>query len=64
MHRSRGPSPAVRTYVDWSLRNGLALWIIALILAVPATVRTVHLYVHLRSEIEQLLPRQAAVTKN
>jgi predicted RND superfamily exporter protein len=59
MHRSRGPSPAVRTYVAWTLRNGLALWIIALVLAVPATARTVQLYIHLRSEIEQLLPRQA-----
>ncbi len=31
----------------------------ALVLAVPATWRTVELYAHLRSEIEQLLPRNA-----
>jgi predicted RND superfamily exporter protein len=53
------PSRAVRAYVEWSLRNGLVLWIVALALAIPATARTVHLYVHLRSEIEQLLPQQA-----
>ena len=56
---TRGPSPAVRAYVRWTLRHGRLLWLVALLLAIPATLRTVHLYVHLRSEIEQLLPRQA-----
>jgi predicted RND superfamily exporter protein len=59
MNLSGSPSRAVRAYVAWTLRHGLALWIVALGLAVPATARTVSLYVHLRSEIEQLLPRQA-----
>jgi predicted RND superfamily exporter protein len=53
------PSPAVRAFVLWTLRNGRLLWTLALLAAVPATVRTASLYLHLRSEIEQLLPRDA-----
>jgi predicted RND superfamily exporter protein len=53
------PSAAVRTFVQWTLRNGRLLWALAIVLAVPATVRTVSLYRHLRSEVEQLLPREA-----
>jgi predicted RND superfamily exporter protein len=41
------------------LRRGAWLWAIALALAVPATWRTAQLYAHLRSELEQLLPRTA-----
>jgi hypothetical protein len=41
------------------LQWGKWLWIGALVLAVPATWRTAELYAHLRSEIEQLLPRSA-----
>jgi predicted RND superfamily exporter protein len=59
MKLSGDPSRAARAYVDWTLRHGVGLWIVAMALAVPATLRTVHLYVHLRSEIEQLLPRRA-----
>ncbi len=47
------------SYVAWALRNGRRLWIVALILAVPATLRTVSLYAHLQSSIEKLLPREA-----
>jgi predicted RND superfamily exporter protein len=53
------PGPRSRAYVDWVLRWGTWLWIGSLVLAIPATWRTAQLYAHLRSEIEQLLPRSA-----
>ncbi len=53
-----GPGPS-GAFVDWTLRWGPWLWAIALALAVPATWRTAQLYGHLRSELEQLLPRTA-----
>ncbi len=60
MSRSRGqPRPPSHAFVGWTLRWGKWLWAISLVLAVPATWRTAELYVHLRSEIEQLLPRSA-----
>ncbi len=43
----------------WTLRHGALLWTIAILLAVPAGWRTVRLYQHLRSDIEELLPRNA-----
>lgn len=46
-------------FVDWTLRNGRALWIVALILAVPAVWRTGWLYAHLKSDLEELLPADA-----
>jgi predicted RND superfamily exporter protein len=54
------PSTRSRAFVGWTLRWGKWIWALALVLAVPATWRTVDLYAHLRSEIEQLLPRSAA----
>jgi predicted RND superfamily exporter protein len=53
------PSARSRAFVGWTLRWGKWIWAFALVLAVPATWRTVELYAHLRSEIEQLLPRSA-----
>jgi predicted RND superfamily exporter protein len=53
------PSAAVRAFVAWTLRHGLTLWIAAILLGVPATARTAQLYLHLRSEVEELLPREA-----
>lgn len=53
------PSANVRAFVRWTLRNGRLLWALALILAVPSAIRTANLYRHLRSEVEQLLPREA-----
>ena len=53
------PGPRVRAFVDWTLRWGKCLWAIALVLAVPATWRTAGLYMHVRSDLEQLLPRSA-----
>jgi predicted RND superfamily exporter protein len=54
-----GPSLAVRAFVLWTVRNGRLLWALALLAAIPAAVRTASLYLHLRSEVEQLLPREA-----
>jgi len=46
--------------VRWTLRHGRLLWAAALLLAIPALVRTIGLYIHLKSDIEELLPRKAA----
>ena len=46
-------------FVDWALRHGRALWILALLLAIPAALRTGWLYAHLRSDLEELLPRES-----
>src|SRR4029077_16267748 len=43
----------------WALRHGKTLWLVAVLLAIPATWRTAQLYGNLRSEIEELLPRDA-----
>ncbi|HXU02268.1 MAG TPA: MMPL family transporter, partial [Polyangia bacterium] len=48
-----------RRFVSWTVRHGKLLWAIAILLAIPATWRTATLYRHLRSEIEELLPRSA-----
>ncbi|HEY3816627.1 MAG TPA: MMPL family transporter [Polyangiaceae bacterium] len=53
------PSLRSRKFVRWTLRWGVWLWALALAAAVPATWRTAQLYIHLRSEMEQLLPRNA-----
>jgi len=53
------PGTLTRRFVAWTLRHGKILWAIALLLAIPATWRTANLYRHLRSEIEELLPRSA-----
>lgn len=42
-----------------ALRHGRVLWLVVLLLAVPALYRTVQLYAHLRADIEALLPRSA-----
>jgi predicted RND superfamily exporter protein len=60
MIESRGlPGPRSRAFVGWTLRWGKWLWTAALVIAVPALWRTAELYAHLRSEIEELLPRSA-----
>jgi predicted RND superfamily exporter protein len=60
MTESRGlAGPRSRAFVGWTLRWGKWLWAVALVLAVPALWRTAELYAHLRSEIEELLPRSA-----
>jgi predicted RND superfamily exporter protein len=59
MIRDPGPGRATRAYVAWTLRYGWLLWLVAIALAVPATWRTVWLYGHLKSELEELLPRES-----
>ena len=56
---TNAPGPRTRGFVAWTLRHGRLLWIVALLLAVPATWRTVGLYRNLRSDVEELLPRHA-----
>jgi predicted RND superfamily exporter protein len=59
MHRPSEPGPATRAFVSWTLRYGWLLWCAAVLLAIPATARTVSLYCHLRSDLEELLPRES-----
>jgi len=51
--------PRTRAFVDFTLRYGRWIWVVALLLAVPATWRTADLYLHLKSDLEELLPRDA-----
>jgi predicted RND superfamily exporter protein len=53
------PSERVRRYVQWTLKHGAKLWFVAFLLALPALARTIGLYTHLKSDIEELLPREA-----
>ena len=48
-----------RRFVTFALRRAGWLWTVALLLAVPATWQTIRLYVNLRAEFEQLLPKNA-----
>jgi predicted RND superfamily exporter protein len=59
MAEIQGPGPRTRAYVAWTLRHGWLLWAVALAFAIPATWRTVWLYGHLKSELEELLPRES-----
>ena len=43
----------------WTVRHGWLLWAVAVALAIPATLRTVSLYRHLKSDLEELLPRES-----
>jgi uncharacterized protein len=52
-----------RSFVAWTLRHGRALWICALVLTIPATWRTATMYMHLKSDIEELLPRESTSVK-
>jgi predicted RND superfamily exporter protein len=58
--KSAEPGPRVRAFVRFLLRRGAVLWILAIVIAVPAVVRAAGLYIRLRSDIEELLPRRAA----
>ncbi len=54
-----GPFTRSRRFVAFTLRYGRWIWAVALLLAVPATWRTATLYLHLKSDLEELLPREA-----
>src|SRR5436190_2084927 len=56
---AHAPGAITRRFLSWTLRHGKLLWALALLLAIPASWRTANLYRHLRSEIEELLPRSA-----
>src|SRR5215469_11107959 len=56
---SPAPGPRTRRFVAWTLRHGALLWTLALVAAIPAAWRTATLYGHLRSDVEELLPRDA-----
>src|SRR4029077_3010964 len=56
---SLSPGPRTRRFVAWTLRHGKLLWALAILLAIPAAWRTATLYRTLRSDIEELLPRDA-----
>lgn len=58
-HQPVPPGRKTRAYVSWSLRYGRWLWTLALLLALPAGWRTANLYLHLRSDLEELLPKTA-----
>lgn len=49
----------MKSYVAWATRHGPLLWTLALLLAIPATVRTVSLYANLNSDMAKLLPDEA-----
>ena len=53
------PGAGTRRFVAWTLRHGRTLWLVAVLLAIPAAWRTAQLYRNLRSEVEELLPRDA-----
>jgi uncharacterized protein len=53
------PDALTRRFVAWTLRHGKLLWAIALLAAIPAALRTASLYRNLRTDLEQLLPRDA-----
>jgi predicted RND superfamily exporter protein len=59
MTRGSGPGPTTRAFVAWTVRHGWLLWLAAVLLAIPATLRTVSLYRHLKSDLEELLPRES-----
>src|SRR5258708_4944880 len=46
-------------FVRWAIRYGPILWALALVVAVPAVSKTAGLYLHLKSDLEALLPRRA-----
>jgi predicted RND superfamily exporter protein len=55
-----GPLARARSFVAWTLRHARWLALATAVLVALATVRTGELYLHLRSELEELLPTSAA----
>jgi uncharacterized protein len=58
-HHPVAPGRKTRAFVSWALRRGRLLWCLAILLAIPAGFRTASLYLHLRSDLEELLPKSA-----
>jgi predicted RND superfamily exporter protein len=59
MSGGSGPGRGTLAFVAWTLRYGWALWLVAVLAAIPAAARTVSLYRHLRGDVEELLPRES-----
>jgi len=57
--RATGPSPRTRKFVLWTIGHGRIIWALAILLGIPAAARTASLYAHLRSDVEELLPRES-----
>ena len=55
-----GPGETTRRFIRWALGRGPWLWLVVVALGVPSTVAMIKLYRNLTSEIEELLPRNAA----
>lgn len=47
------------SFVAWTVRHGRVIWLVALVLSVPALVRVASMYAHVRSDLEDLLPGSA-----
>ncbi len=58
-HQPKAPGPQTRAFASWALRRGRLLWCLAILLAIPAAFRTASLYLNLRSDLEELLPKSA-----
>ena len=54
------PGPRTRAFVRWAVRHGRLLWTLAAVLSLPAAWRAAQLYAHLKSDLEELLPRESA----
>lgn len=59
MSAGPGPGPGTRTFVRWAVRWGRVLWAVVLVLTIPAAWRAAQLYLHLKSDLEELLPRHS-----
>jgi len=57
---SAPPAERTRRFVAWLLGHGRLLWALALLAAIPAAWRTADLYANLHSDMEELLPPNAA----
>ncbi|MFO0618876.1 MAG: MMPL family transporter [Polyangiaceae bacterium] len=53
------PSPRMRAFVVWATRRRAWILPVVLALAIPAAYRTATLYLHLKTSVEELLPRDA-----
>lgn len=53
------PGPRTFAFVDFTIRYGRWILLVAILLGIPAAWRTAHLYLGLKSDLEELLPRRA-----
>ena len=53
------PGSWARSLVEWTVRHRKILFAVVVALAIPASYRTAQLYLHLKTSVEELLPREA-----